>query len=143
MAIAIANRNQKQAVDILSDAVGIALVLGVLFGVATYLACPSILEAMTGSSSDVLGPAISYVQIRSSPHPPLPLANLYRPLTFVLRPGSSLILRVGPRRNQSGVRVYLDERRAPSASWRHRCILWWPWPFQGVRHVAVRPIRMG
>lgn len=65
MAIAIANRNQNQAVDILSDAVGIALVLGVLFGVGTYLACPSILRAMTGSSSDVLGPAISYVQIRS------------------------------------------------------------------------------
>jgi Na+-driven multidrug efflux pump len=64
MAIAIANRNQNQAVDILSDAVGIALVLGVLFGVGTYLACPSILRAMTGSSSDVLGPAISYVQIR-------------------------------------------------------------------------------
>ena len=64
MAVAIANKDQRQAVDILSDAVGIALVFGVLFGAGTYLACPSILKAMTGASAEVLGPAISYVQIR-------------------------------------------------------------------------------
>lgn len=72
MAIAIANKDQKQAVDILSDAVGIALVCGVLFGAATYFACPSILEAMTGSSADVLAPAISYVQIRPASFVPPP-----------------------------------------------------------------------
>lgn len=65
MAIAIANRDQKQATEILSDAIGIALVFGVLFGAATYVLCPSILSAMTGgASSEILAPAISYVQIR-------------------------------------------------------------------------------
>ena len=65
MAIAIASKDQRQATDILSDAIGISLVFGVLFGVATYLACPSILKAMTGSAStEMLGPAITYVKIR-------------------------------------------------------------------------------
>lgn len=65
MAIAIANRDRQQATEILSDAIGIALVFGVLFGLATHLLCPSILAAMTGASSpDVLAPAISYVRIR-------------------------------------------------------------------------------
>lgn len=70
LAIAIANKDQGQATDILSDAIGIALVFGVLFGVATYLACPSILRAMTGAAStDLLGPAITYVKIRQAIQP--------------------------------------------------------------------------
>ncbi len=65
MAIAIANKDQKQAREILSDAIGISLLFGLVFGVATYFTCPAILKAMTGSaSSEMLAPAISYVQIR-------------------------------------------------------------------------------
>lgn len=65
MAIAIANKDKEQAREILSDAIGISLLFGLVFGVATYLSCPAILKAMTGSASpDMLAPAISYVQIR-------------------------------------------------------------------------------
>ena len=65
MAISIAQRNQKQATEILSDAIGIALLLGVAFGVVTYLAAPALLQAMTGAASaDLVRPASSYVRIR-------------------------------------------------------------------------------
>ena len=66
MAIAIANKDQKQATEILSDAIGIAIAFGLVFGIATYALCPTILKAMTGAAStDVLAPAITYVKIRS------------------------------------------------------------------------------
>ena len=67
MAIAIANRDQRQATEILSDAIGISLSFGLLFGAATFLICPSILGAMTGTAStEVLSPAIDYVRIRQA-----------------------------------------------------------------------------
>ena len=71
MAVAIANKDQRQAVDILSDAVGIALVFGVLFGAGTYPGCPPLLQAMEGASAEVLGPPLSYLPARLPPPPPL------------------------------------------------------------------------
>lgn len=65
MAISIANRNQAQANETLSDAIGIALMFGAIFGVFTYFAAPSILQAMTGAASaSIVEPASTYVQIR-------------------------------------------------------------------------------
>lgn len=65
MAICIANRDQKQANETLSDAVGIALLVGVIFGALTYWLAPSILQAMTGAASaSIVEPASTYVQIR-------------------------------------------------------------------------------
>ena len=45
MALAIANKDQKQANDVLSDAVGIALMFGLFFGAVTYFSAPSMLQA--------------------------------------------------------------------------------------------------
>ena len=66
MAISIANRNQSQANETLSDAIGIALLFGLVFGLITYIVAPSVLQTMTSSTStQMVEPASIYVRIRS------------------------------------------------------------------------------
>ncbi|KAK9842099.1 hypothetical protein WJX81_008345 [Elliptochloris bilobata] len=65
LAISFARRNRAAAGDVLSDALGIACVLGCVLAATLYAAAPTALSAIAGEASrDVIAPALSYVRIR-------------------------------------------------------------------------------
>ena len=69
LAVSFARRDRAAASAVLSDALGIAVVLGCGLAAALYAAAPAALAAIAGEASrDVIAPALSYVRIRCTPH---------------------------------------------------------------------------
>lgn len=67
LAISFARRDKAQASAILSDALVIALALGVALAVAMYFYSPPALQRIAGqASAAVVEPAVTYVRIRWS-----------------------------------------------------------------------------
>lgn len=65
LAISFARRHKKAAEETLSDAVAIALFLGVSLGLGLYFLAPLVLQKIAGdSSAAVVGPALKYINIR-------------------------------------------------------------------------------
>jgi Na+-driven multidrug efflux pump len=65
LAISFARRDKAQASAILSDALVIALGLGVALAVAMYFYAPPALQSIAGqASAAVVEPAVTYVRIR-------------------------------------------------------------------------------
>ena len=81
LAISFARKDKELAGHILSDALAIAAVLGVLLAAGMYAAAPAYLQRLAGqASAAVVEPAVTYVRIRWAPHPdpPLPLEEGWR-----------------------------------------------------------------
>ena len=69
LAVSFARRDRAAASAVLSDALGIAVVLGCGLAAALYVAAPAALAAIAGEASrEVIAPALSYVRIRCTPH---------------------------------------------------------------------------
>lgn len=68
LAVSFARRDRAAASAVLSDALGIAVVLGCGLAAALYVAAPAALAAIAGEASrEVIAPALSYVRIRCDP----------------------------------------------------------------------------
>ena len=68
LAVSFARRDRAAAGAVLSDALGIAIVLGCALAAALYVAAPAALAAIAGEASRaVIAPALSYVRIRCAP----------------------------------------------------------------------------
>ena len=68
LAVSFARRDRAAASAVLSDALGIAVVLGCALAAALYVAAPAALAAIAGEASrEVIAPALSYVRIRCCP----------------------------------------------------------------------------
>jgi hypothetical protein len=69
LAVSFARNDTAAASGVLSDALGIAFILGTVLAVALYVAAPAALSAIAGSASrEVIAPALSYVRIRCALH---------------------------------------------------------------------------
>lgn len=65
LAVSFARQDREAAGAVLSDALGIACVLGCALAVLLYAGAPAALSAIAGEASrEVIAPALSYVRIR-------------------------------------------------------------------------------
>lgn len=68
LALSFARQDREAAGAVLSDALGIAAVLGCALAAVLYVAAPAVLAAIAGQASrEVIAPALSYVRIRFAP----------------------------------------------------------------------------